>query len=293
MRTGSGDVGRIRLVAVDLDGTLLTSDGVLAPRGAELLSQASRAGIRVVLATTRLPTSVQEFARTLSIADPVICTNGAEVWGSPDGPVWAFRTISRRAALGIAELADRHRWEVSTTVGAMTYWRQRPGQPLGWIAPGRTVVASNKEAIAGEPVRMLVHQPEAIEAVRALCSARFSDLCYAETYYKPDGAAHSLGVFALGADKGTALALVRERLGVEREQVLAIGDNPNDLALFQQAGVCVAMGNAPLALKEQANIVAPNNDEEGVAWAVREVLGRHGRLVHTPSQGANQGREAI
>jgi HAD superfamily hydrolase (TIGR01484 family) len=276
-------MGCIRLVAVDLDGTLLTSAGVLAPRGAESLSQASRAGIHVVLATTRLPKSVQRFARALGIADPVICTNGAEVWGSPDGPVWAHRTIPRRAALAIAKLADRNRWEVSTTVGAMTYWRQRSGQPLGRVAPGRTVVGSNEKALVGDPVRMLVHQPAAIEAVEVLCRTGFSDVCYAETYYRPDGMVHSLGVFALGADKGTALLLVRERLGVEREQVLAIGDNPNDLAMFRQAGVSVAMGNAPTALKEQADVVAPSNDVEGVAWAVREVLGRHGRVVDTPA----------
>ncbi len=293
MTIGNGDVGHISLVAVDLDGTLLTSAGVLAPRGAESLSRASRAGVRVVLATTRLPASVQGFTRALGIADPVICTNGAKVWGSPDGPVWAHHSIPRRAALAIAELADRHRWEVSTTVDAMTFWRQRPGQPRGQIAPGRTVVGSNREALVGEPVRMLVHQPEAMEAVEALCRTRFPSLCYAETYYKPDGTLYSLGVFALGADKGTALRLVRERLGVEREQVLAIGDNPNDLALFRQAGVCIAMGNALPALKEQADVVAPSNDEEGVAWAVREVLGRHGRVVDTPAQGADQGQGAV
>jgi hydroxymethylpyrimidine pyrophosphatase-like HAD family hydrolase len=66
----------ISLVAVDLDGTLLTSERVLAPRGAKRIKQAYQSGVHVVLSTTRNPTSVQAFCRQLGIHDPAICTNG-------------------------------------------------------------------------------------------------------------------------------------------------------------------------------------------------------------------------
>jgi Cof subfamily protein (haloacid dehalogenase superfamily) len=256
------------LVAVDLDGTLLTSEGTLAPESARLLRKATQDGVHVVLATTRNPDSVRPFCRLLEINEPIICTNGAQVWGSPDGPVWAYHSIPQEVGLAIAQLADTHDWELSTTVGSATYWRQRPGQALGPIAPNITVVASNSDAIVDNPVRILTWHPDAVDSVRSLCQSKFTNQCYTETYYRPDGTVHSLGVFALQANKGAALALVLNRLGLKSQQVIAMGDNFNDLPMFAHARVSVAMFNAPDEVKQQANAVAPSNDEEGVAWAL-------------------------
>ena len=264
----------ISLVAVDLDGTLLTSQRAPALEGARLLKQAARGGIRVILATTRNPGSVRSFCRSLEIDDPMICTNGAQVRGSPDGPVWAYHAIPKEAALAIAQWADVQGWELSTTVGPVTYWRQRPGQALGPVAPDLTVVRTNADAIGDDPVRILVSQPEAIEGIRSLCRSRLAEQCYTETYYGPDGRAHSLGVFAWQANKGAALTLVLDRLNIEPGQAIAIGDNPNDLSMFACVQISIAMGNAPDEVKRRATIVAPTNDEEGVAWALqRFVLG--------------------
>jgi Cof subfamily protein (haloacid dehalogenase superfamily) len=264
----------ISLIAVDLDGTLLTSEGSLASEGARLLTRAARRGVRVVLATTRNPESMQPYCDALHIDDPIICTNGAQVWGSPTGPIWACHVIPREAALTIARLADDSGWELSTTVGATTYWRRRPGQASGPFAsrPNIAVVASNAEAIVGDPVRILVTQPQAIEPIRALCRSRFAHRCYVETYYCPDGTVESMCISAPGADKGTALRLVLDRLGIGAEQAIAIGDNPNDLPMFACAETSVAMGNATDEVKRQATVVAPSNDEEGVAWALQRFM---------------------
>jgi Cof subfamily protein (haloacid dehalogenase superfamily) len=259
----------IRLIVIDLDGTLLTSKRTLAPEGARLLKEAAQDGKHVVLATTRNPDSVHPFCRALEINEPIICTNGAQVWGSPDGPVWAYHSIPREAALEIARLADTHNWELGTTVGGMTYWRQRPGQALGSVAANITVVASNSDAMMDEPVRILTWHPDAVDGVRLLCQSKLASQCYAEIYYRPDGTVHSLGVFALQANKGTALDLVLNRLGLKPHQVMAIGDNLNDLPMFTCARISVAMSNAPDEVKQKATVVAPSNDEEGVAWALR------------------------
>jgi hypothetical protein len=191
------------------------------------------------------------------------------VWGSPDGPVWAYHAIPREVALAIARLADRCNWELGTTVGSTTYWRQRSGQALGPIDARTTVVASNSDAMVGDPVRILTWHPEAITGVQSLCQSEFVHACYTEIYYGPDGGMRSLGVFALEADKGTALALVLDRVGVKPEQAVAIGDNFNDLPMFARVGISVAMSNAPDEVKERATMVAPSNDEEGVAWALK------------------------
>jgi len=260
----------IRLIAIDLDGTLLTSEKTLAPEGAHLLRKAAQNGVHIVLATARNPYSAQRFCRSLEINAPIICTNGAQVWGSPNGPVWAYHAFPRKVALAIARLADECNWELSTTVGPTTYWRQRPGQPLGSIDANITILANNLDAIVGDPVRMLAWQPEAISGVQSLCQSEFAHECYTEIYYRPDGEIGSLGVFALEANKGTALGLVLARLGMLPDQALAIGDNVNDVPMFARAGISVAMSNAPDVVKNRAKMVAPSHDEEGVAWALTE-----------------------
>ena len=261
---------RITLVAVDLDGTLLTSEGDLAPRSARMLRLVAEAGVRVVLATARNPYFVRPLSRELGLSDPIICTNGAQVWGSPTGPVWDHHTMPTGAALAIAQHADESNWELSITVGSTTYLRQRPGQMLGLMGPNVTIVSSNSEAIVGPPVRILTHQIEAIEGIRVLCGSTHADQCRVETSFNPDGSAHSLGVCPPGVDKGTGLAVVLGRIALPEHEVMAIGDNTGDLPMFRHARIRVAVANATDALKDRATVVAPSNDHEGVAWALRK-----------------------
>ena len=108
----------------------------------------------------------------------------------------------------IAVLADANGWEISTTVGLVTYYRQRPGQAIGPLSPNRVIVGKNSDAIVDSRVRILTTNPEAIKSIQSLCQAKFSGRCYTEVYYGSDGGIHSLGVFAPGANKGDAIDLV-------------------------------------------------------------------------------------
>jgi len=210
------------------------------------------------------------LCHSLETCSPVICTNGAQVYGSLDGETWKTVSFPKELGLDIANLADAHGWELSTTVGDVTYYRQRPGQALGPISPGRAVVTTNVDAVIGNPVRVLLSRPDAIEKITALCRSKFSDRCRIETYHGPDGEILSLGAFALRADKGSALSLVLRRLKVSQSQVMAIGDDLNDLPMFSHSRIKIAISNAHKQLKKIATAVAPSNDEEGVAWALKE-----------------------
>lgn len=271
----------ISLIAVDLDGTLLLSGTKrLAVEGSRLLRAAAARGIRVVLATARTPHSIRDFCEEMDLHDPIIGSSGAQILGSPGGPVWASFAISYQAARAIAEYADACNWELSTTIGEMTYWRQRPGQELGQVAPNRVIVRNNTAALpdplAGEayagPARILAFQPDAIVGLAALCAVSLTNDCRADVFYSAAGQPNSLGIFPAGADKGSALRLVQDRLGVLPAETLAIGDNSVDLPMFETAAWSVAMGNAPPEVKRRAGTVAPSNDDEGVAWAVKKFL---------------------
>jgi Cof subfamily protein (haloacid dehalogenase superfamily) len=259
----------IRLVALDLDGTLLTSAGTLPAQGAALLTQAAGKGVHVILATTRIYESTLRFYQAMALSSPLVCGNGAQVWATAGGPLWAEHCISEECARIIARLADEQGWELGITVGSMHYWRQRPDQPLGLHAPNITIVAANRDAIVGSPLRILAWDTQAITEIGGLCRSELAGQCGVELYVNPDGTYHSLGVFAPMANKGVALNLVMQRLNVTREQVVTIGDNFNDLPMFACSDTSVAMRNAPSAVKQQASLVAPSNDDEGVAWALR------------------------
>jgi hypothetical protein len=192
----------ISLVAIGLDGTLLTSAGIFAPQSAVLLTRTAQRGVHVILATTRLPESVQAFCRQLDLHHPFICLNGAQIWGTPEGPVWASSCIPQEVALAIAQVADTHNWDLSITIGTMRYRRARLGQAPGQVGPNRVLVSTNAEAIIGEPGRILIQQPEAIEPLRAFCHSKFSRECHTETYSDAAGVAGSWGSSPATPTKG-------------------------------------------------------------------------------------------
>jgi Cof subfamily protein (haloacid dehalogenase superfamily) len=259
----------IRMVVVDLDGTALRSDGKWAEEGAALLKKAAANGIHVVIATTRNPESACSLAHDLGVSSPVICSNGAQVWGSPDGPVWATYNLSSAVALPLARWADEHDWELITTVGQETYWRWRPGQSAAPVHTRVTYVENNVDAIVGDPLRIMAWQSEAVQGIARWCPEHYPDLCNVAVFFRPNGSTECVGVFAPGVDKGRALRLVADRLEVPSSQIIALGDQSIDVPMFAEAGISVAMGNAPPEVRAAATWVAPSNDEEGVAWALR------------------------
>lgn len=262
-----------QLIAVDLDGTLLRSDHELAPEGAQALAEAARSNVRVIIASARNPYSARRFARQIGLTDPLVCSNGAQVWASPGGPVWSYQTLPLSIAEAVIALADARGWSLMTTVGNVTYRRLRAGEAVDAQDAHHVVVATNVEVLAeGVPARILNYEPDAIAAIPVMLAAEFAGRYYLETYYNADSTVKSIGIYAPGVDKGTGLQVVLDRLGVDSEHVLAIGDNPNDLPMFVLAHVRVAMGNATADVRQQATVVAPTNDDEGVAWAVRRFV---------------------
>jgi Cof subfamily protein (haloacid dehalogenase superfamily) len=262
----------IRLIAVDLDGTLLRSDGSIAPQGAEVLRKTARSGVKVVQATMRSPAYVRMVSQVLEIDDPMICANGAWVFSSPNGPAWEYRTIPKETARILARVADEHQWELLVTVGGFNYIPLRPGQTPGPLDAKTIISPSNELAIVGDPIRILTVDPQAGEMLSQICRTEHDNHCQSEIFLTQDGGFHSMAIGPKGVDKGKGLGLVLDRLGIRKEQVMAIGDNFVDLPMFMQAGVSVAMGNAPLQVKNAATFVAPSQDEEGVASAVRRVF---------------------
>lgn len=263
----------IRLVALDLDGTLLNSRGRVSEANAAAVRAAAERGVTVVLATARWYATAARWAGRLGVSGPVICHSGALVRDAGSGRDLLHLTLDPDLARRVAALGDERRWVMYTTVGDVTYARLLPGADPARFPPELRPCDRHADVITAPPTSILIFGQEALdEACR-----RFEADCRGVAQLGRNETPGFPGYLTLThaeADKGRALREVCRRLGVDPAEALALGDAPADAAMFDVVGVGVAMGNAPEAVKVRARDVAPTNDEDGVAWAIRRyVLG--------------------
>jgi len=261
----------IRLVALDVDGTLLDRHQRLSEVNKAAIARAKSKGTLFILATARQPRSASQFARELTLTTPLICHNGALGYQPADGvELWHFR-LDLSCACEIAAYADEHGFELSTTVDGLNYYRQRPGQVLGPLDDGHHIVTNNLAAIVRPPTRIIAHGVEAATVIWCEFNPRLRTQVRFDRYYWGD-ALYSLTMVSALASKGAALAWLCHEWNIAPESVLAIGDSEADLEMFACAGLSVAMGNAPLIVQAAADAIAPSNDENGVAWAIERFV---------------------
>ena len=270
--------GRYRLLALDVDGTVAGKDRLVSPAVRTAVAAAQALGVSVTLATGREFRSASRFARDLGLSAPLICSQGAVIKDCVTLDVLHYVPLSGTlAAEAITLLHDADVCVIASIDDKLHILRDGPafasfGRRWGTPDPAHVVIAPNlaeiihqtpptKVMFFGDPpivdrelARMIDHFGKALEFVR-------SDVTVGE-------------MIAPGLSKGIALATLADTLGVARDQVIAIGDEENDVAMLQWAGLGLAMGNAPDSVKRIAHAVIPSVDEDGVAWAIdRYILG--------------------
>lgn len=276
MRAGAGSgynraVARIRLVALDLDGTLLHAGNRIAEEDAQAVRDALAAGVHVVLSTSRWFTLALATAEPLGLRDPLICHNGALV-KTPAGEELLHHRIDGATAEAIVREALDAGVEPVVTVDDVTYW----GTSRGDVDPARFPAGMVAERDVARRVRdgctaFLFFGERNVRAMLGRLDGRYADRLnlawgYSETYPP------YLNVVRREANKGAALLAVCARLGVDPKDALAMGDAAPDLEMLRVVGWPVAMGNAPEEVRREARAVAPSNREAGVAWALRELV---------------------
>jgi len=251
-----------KLIALDLDGTLLNSALKLSDTNAEAVRQAMEAGVQVVLATSRWYGLAKRTADRLGITTPLICSNGAIVKRPTDGSELYHLYVDADLAREVVTLGDDSGWEMFTTVGDATYMQMRPGV-IPEKLPAGLRVADRQSDHLGEaaPTCVQVFGDGPVAEIEA----RFS-------INKPVGQPHYVVLTHPEAEKVRGLDAVCRELGVAPAETMAMGDSESDLAMLRFAGLGVAMRNSPDEVKKEALHIAPANDEDGVAWAVRRFL---------------------
>jgi Cof subfamily protein (haloacid dehalogenase superfamily) len=261
---------RVRLIALDLDGTLLTRANTISEANAAAVREAVGAGVHIVLATSRWYLLAKRTADVLGIASPIICHNGAMIRSPIDGARLFEQRLPAQAAIDIAALADAARYESMVTVDDATYLlTRRPNIDPARLPHGMLLTERLSDHVAHGAEAFLFFGQDAVDGMqRDLDGKRAGQLNLASGYsetFPP-----YLNIVHAGADKGRALRLVCDHVGVQLAETMAIGDAAPDLQMMRVAGISMAMGNAPEDVKSQVHVVGPTNQDDGVAWAIRE-----------------------
>lgn len=266
-RRATASEGPIRLIAIDLDGTLLTRDKRVSEQTAEALRCLPR-DVRVVIASARPPRSVRPFYELLGLETWQINYNGAVIWDEPAKRAVFHRPMAADLARGIIDMARDMFEEVLVSCEVMDRWLTDRIDNSFTTETGKLfkpdVVAPIAEFCVQPMTKvMLLGEAKVLSRLEPMILERYGDKV---TIVQTDR--DLLQIMDNRVSKAVALQKVAGHYGIPPEQIMAIGDAPNDVGMLQLAGVAVAMDNASDVVKQTAHWVAPSNDDHGVHAAL-------------------------
>ena len=270
----------IKLIAIDLDGTLLDSNRELSEENYQAIQDAKAAGIQVVLCTGRPLRSMNYLLDEIGLKgenDLAITYNGGLIQKTKTGEVVHELTLDREDSLSVYEMATDFNLPVNFIDLDYIY---EPPYPKGRDSVYNKGVTNIPEDQALQfkavDIEKLPNPFKINKIVLSRPSEELDEIIpmipkqYHEYFNIYKSQSHILEVLPLNVDKGNAMRIVGEMLGLEKSQIMGIGDQENDFTLVEQAGLGVAMGNAIEKVKDVADYITKTNDENGVAYAIRK-----------------------
>jgi Cof subfamily protein (haloacid dehalogenase superfamily) len=271
----------IKLVATDLDGTLLHSDGSVSDRSRAALKSAADAGLLVVFVTGRPPRWLDVLTDDTGYVGVAVGANGAVLYDMTTEQVITAHTLDEALMTEIAKALRAEFPRVQFAVEYGSGFAAEPGYVHDWqinplydrrgLAIAQPVVGELSEIITEPAVKLLAKDREVdadlfLTAVTALVGER-ATITHSSSF-------GLLEISAPGVTKATGLAEVADRHGVAPHEVAAIGDMPNDLPMLQWAGHSYAVANAHPSVQEVADEVVDSNDDDAVAQLIEGLLSR-------------------
>ena len=263
----------IKLVAVDIDGTLITNDRKITTEVFHAVQEAKEQGVKVVIATGRPIAGVQNLLEELNLRDAgdyVITFNGGLVQDTATGQEIVKETmtyddyrdieyLSRKLNVHMHAITKEGIFTANRNIGKYTVHESTlVNMPIFYRTP---------EEMTGKEIvkMMMIDEPEILDKAISRIPAEVK-----EKYTVLKSAPYFLEILDKRVNKGTGVKSLADALGIKAEEVMAIGDQENDIAMIEYAGVGVAMDNAIPSVKEIANFVTKSNLEDGVAYAIEK-----------------------
>lgn len=263
-----------KMIVLDLDDTLLRDDHTISPRTKKALMDAQEAGIKVVLASGRPTFAMTHIAKELELekyGSFILSFNGAKITNCETQEILFSSTLPPETVHELYQISKQEGVWIHTYVGddIVTPAHNKYTDIEAEITGLPIIEAVNFVEVIQEPVVkvLMVDDPEKLIAVEKKLQQQLEgelNVVRSKPYF--------LEFTEAGVDKGTSLHHLIQKLGIKQEEVIAIGDSYNDLAMIKFAGLGVAMGNAPDDIKAIADHVTDTNMEDGVAKVVETYM---------------------
>lgn len=262
----------IKLIAMDLDGTLLNSDKLISARNLAAIEAAKARGVGVTIATGRMYRAAAFFGRIIKANVPLICCNGGLVRSmKQERPVFV-RHVDRTAVRELLQLCHDRNWYAQWYIGDEIYAESYKPE---YFASYRTVqdfsvkeVGDDFLSYTDNVIQCVIRDKEGkIDDVVAELRKRFS-----KTIFPQQNTGYSVDLTPPGINKAVGLAALMKRLGITVDEVMACGDADNDLEMLRFAGTSVVPVNGQPEAKALASYIAPDNDEDGIGRAIEALV---------------------
>lgn len=272
-----------KLIALDIDGTLLTTRGEITPRTSQALNQARQLGIQIVLVTGRRFNSARELVLRLELDIPLVSHNGALTKNIETLEVVDFHPLDDKVAREVIHFGRQHGVDMICNddphgLGTMVIEGISPDNKalhryLNLYRSSVVEVPDLVSYVQSPPIQLTISgrcDPTDEFEVK-LREAMGEQIRIFKTRYRSFDLT-ILDVLSLTASKGESLAAVAARNGIAREEIMAVGDNHNDLTMLRYAGLGVVMANAEDELKQMGFEQTASNEEDGVAQAIEKFI---------------------
>lgn len=272
---------QIKMVGLDLDGTLLNSKKELTPYTKEVIAKAIEKGVHVLVATGRPFTGVPKELREFPGMRYALTSNGARILDTATGELLIEQLLSRESAKKTLEITGKYDTLQEIYFDGQGYAER---EKLDHVEryhhdPNMWEYVRSSRIPVPDVMELLNSKEQELDKVQALFAdmeerrAAWKELSECKDLNLVSSLKYNIEINAAGVNKGKGLIALGELLGIKREEIMAIGDGDNDIEMITEAGVGVAMGNAEEPVKRNADYVTGTNDEDGAAQAiVRYVL---------------------
>lgn len=278
---------RIKMIGLDLDGTLLTDRKEITPRTRRVISRAIEEGVVVLVATGRPWMGVPEELREFPGMRYALTSNGARILDVQEGVILEEHLLPPDSAKKAMQICgkydtlqeiyfDGQGYAPADKMSKVERYHKNPNM---WEYMRKTRIPVN------DIFELLERENRGLDKVQAL----FADMeerkaAWRELEREPDlelvgSLKYNIEINAAGVNKGTGLVNLGRLLGIKREEIMACGDGDNDTVMLREAGFGVAMGNAEEQVKEAADHITLTNEEEGVAEVIEKFVLRGGKGV--------------
>lgn len=288
-----------KLIAIDLDGTLLNSYGQISEKNKLALNNAKEKGIQIVLASGRTTDSVKSIANEIGVQNYIICGNGSLIYDLQKEEIIYDKFIEKKKALQIIDICEKNSIYYNIYTENMVIAKTLNNNVLFYYQENANKPDSKKTKInivqdIYEYVKKLENQNilkitisdsdsiifnSIIRKLREIKEIDVLDVEHMSRKIIKTGTEESkleyyyTEITKKGVDKWYAIEFLMQNLNINSNEILTIGDNVNDKLMIENAGCGVAMGNSAPYIKDISDLVVANNNEDGVAEAIEKIIG--------------------